>query len=309
MIKNKIVIGDCVEVMKSLPPECVDLVITSPPYFHPEAGVMRDYLGKKQQQVYDFDAVAAGLIKILKPGGVLVWMERNSMRNFDKYPSVEKNIIRFRELGLKYWQNLTAANVNPTPGYVGSQVVSRQDCPVFAKGKPDLEKCNFLYKKSSSAGRKRIIYKAKYDDVGSLGTTIRENQAGKETREFRKATDYIRLTDDYYIKCEERDPLLITFAGGQHQHWDERQKVHSAAMPWRVAQLFVHMFSQPGDLVFDPFAGSGTTLAMAKLAGRKFLGAEIHPDYANVADEIIPRSPLFGEENFLITLDELMGVK
>ena len=64
-ILNRLYVADCVEFMDAMPADCVDLVVTSPPYDN-----LRDYKGYK----FDFSAIAQGLFKVLKPGGVVVWV-------------------------------------------------------------------------------------------------------------------------------------------------------------------------------------------------------------------------------------------
>jgi DNA modification methylase len=57
-------------------------------------------------------------------------------------------------------------------------------------------------------------------------------------------------------------------------------KGHSAAFPQALPRWFIELFTDPGDTVLDPFAGSGTTLAAALGLGRNAIGVELSPAYA-----------------------------
>ena len=80
----------------------------------------------------------------------------------------------------------------------------------------------------------------------------------------------------------------------------ERAGFHGCQMPEQLLGRIVRACSSPGDLVLDPFAGSGTTLAVAKKLGRRYLGFELSADYASRVrlrlDAIAPGDPLEGGE-------------
>jgi site-specific DNA-methyltransferase (adenine-specific) len=67
--------------------------------------------------------------------------------------------------------------------------------------------------------------------------------------------------------------------------FSERQGFHGCQMPEQLLGRIIRVSSDPGDVVLDPFAGSGTTLAVAKKLGRRWLGCEISADYARAATE------------------------
>jgi site-specific DNA-methyltransferase (adenine-specific) len=75
---------------------------------------------------------------------------------------------------------------------------------------------------------------------------------------------------------------------------------HSAAFPVELPKWFVKLFTQPGDLVLDPFVGSGTTALAALQLGRNYVGIDISPDYVEIArtrvDETQISLPIVAEE-------------
>jgi len=88
-ISNKLFVADCVEFMNTMPNDCVDLVVTSPPYDN-----LRDYKGYK----FDFHAVAQGLFKVLKQGGIVVWVVGDKINGGRSLTSFRQGIY-FQELG------------------------------------------------------------------------------------------------------------------------------------------------------------------------------------------------------------------
>lgn len=64
-----------------------------------------------------------------------------------------------------------------------------------------------------------------------------------------------------------------------HMATECANKNHSAAFPIDLPKWFVRLFTQPGDLVLDPFVGSGTTALAAMELGRNYLGIDLNPDY------------------------------
>ena len=87
---NSIVCGDCVDVMKSLDDESVDLVVTSPPYDN-----LRTYNGYD----FDFEGIAEELFRVIKPGGVVVWVVGDGTEKGSKQEQVYRQALHFKDIG------------------------------------------------------------------------------------------------------------------------------------------------------------------------------------------------------------------
>src|SRR3990167_9309982 len=88
---NQIIHGDCVEVMDNqMPPDCVDLVVTSPPYDN-----LRDYKGYK----FDYEAVAKALYRVVKPGGIVVWIVGDAVIKGGETGTSFRQALKFQEIG------------------------------------------------------------------------------------------------------------------------------------------------------------------------------------------------------------------
>lgn len=83
-------LGDCAEVLMTLPPESVDLTVTSPPY---------DNLRKYKGYTFDFEKVARGLWYATKPGGVVVWVVGDATINGSETLTSFRQALYFREIG------------------------------------------------------------------------------------------------------------------------------------------------------------------------------------------------------------------
>jgi DNA modification methylase len=242
-------------VLFGFPSECIDLVVTSPPYDD-----LRTYGGHS----WDFEGVARELTRVLKPGGVIVWVVADATVNGSETLTSMKQAIHFKDVcGLNVWDTMVyQKSVCPFPDanryYQGWEYMI-----VLSKGSPKTFQA-LKDRANRSAGRK-------------VTGTEREKTGG--TRQ--KAC----LGNE--IKAE----------GVRFNVWliedGSRQGDHPAPFPHALASDHIQSWSNPGDVVLDPFAGSGTTLKAAKELNRRFIGIEINPEYVaickrRIAQDVLP---------------------
>ena len=244
---NEIVCCDCVDGMRSLPDACIALTVTSPPY-----GDMRRYSGEN----WGFPAVAQALYRITMPGGVLVWVVQEQIIDGSESGDSARQRLFFMDLGFRSHQSLVmmrAGSRQYTP--------NRYGCPleyafIFSKGAP---RCfHPIEDRQRKDMRPRPATHRKPDGSGYMGTP-------------RKATECVRR------------PAIWYYAVGKHTAQDPYAFQHPALMPEKMASDLIRSWSDEGDLVLDPFAGAGTTLKMALVNNRKYLGFEINPEYVEIA--------------------------
>jgi site-specific DNA-methyltransferase (adenine-specific) len=249
---NKIYNCDCVKGLRMLDDDSVDLTVTSPPYDN-----LRTYKG----YTWDFEATAKELYRVTKDGGVVVWIIGDSVINGSESCSSFKQALFFRECGFNLHDTMIWNK--------GSFAFPSKNCYhqvfeymfVFSKGRP--KSLNFI------KDRKNLY-------VGSRGASGRKADG---TRNTGKST----VRDEY----GKRFNIWNYPIGGGHCTKDRIAYEHPAIFPEQLASDHIITWSDEGDVVLDPFMGSGTTAKMAILNNRKFIGFEISKEYCNIATKRI----------------------
>jgi len=249
--------GDNVQVMK----ECVadasiDFVVTSPPYDN-----LRTYGGHS----WDFEGVAQQLWRIIKPGGVVVWIVADATIDGSETGTSFRQALRFKEIGFRlhdtmiYMKDALQFPESVRYGQVAEFMF------VLAKGPPATT--NLI------ADRMNVSY-------GRKVTGTNRNPDGT----MRPAACYGNDIPKYGNRF---NVCLVANSKGNGVDG------HPAQFPEALARDHILSWSNEGDIVLDPFSGSGTTIKMAKLMGRKAIGIEINESYCEIAVERLRQGVLF----------------
>jgi len=242
--------GDNCKVMRLMPDECIDLVVTSPPYDD-----MRTYGGHS----WDFYGVAWNLKRILKPGGVIVWVVADQTKNGNETGTSMKQALFFQELGLNLHD--TMIYQVPGTGAKGSNLAYWQVWEymfVFSKGQP--KTVNRLQdKKNKKAG------------------TVSTSAAKQHATGTRLHPEGGTVIGEYGY----RDNVWVIPSGNNGDDATD----HPAPFPEQLAADHIASWSNEGDLVLDPFSGSGTTCKKAKEMKRHWIGIEIESSYIGMSEE------------------------
>jgi len=246
---NKIYCGDNVELCKQLDDSCIDLTITSPPYDN-----LRSYNGF----TWDFELLAKELYRVTNDGGVVVWVVGDATIKGSETGSSFKQALYFKEIGFNLHDTMiwNKSFFVPRDPRIPRYYQSFEYMFVFSKGKPI---CNHIKEKCICAGKKSNPYS-------------------------RDSTDKLRLdrkekNKEHIIKNEKIKGNVWTYAPSQNKH--------PASFPEMLANDHIISWSNEGDLIFDPFMGSGTTAKMALKNNRNFIGFEISREYVDMANERI----------------------
>jgi DNA modification methylase len=250
---DTVICADNCETLAAMPAESVDLVVTSPPYDD-----LRTYGGHS----WDFYGVAWLLKRVLKPGGVIVWNVGDATKDGNESGTSMRQALHFQQIGL----NLTDTMVYQKQNYLPQSAPGRYDqaweyCFVICKGAP----------KAANMLKDRRNAKA-----GQTYKTGGGRMKNGETAEL------VTITAQ---EMGLRNNVWSYPVGGYDNG-------HPAPMPEAMAQDCVATWSNPGDVVLDPFAGSGTTLKAAKELNRRFIGIEINPDYVEICQRRIAQEVL-----------------
>lgn len=248
---NTILHCDCLDGMRQLPDNSIPLAVTSSPY-----DAIRTYGG----HAFAFEPVAKELWRITAPGGVVVWVIADQVIKGSLTGTKHRQVLHFLDLGFRLHNEITLTTVNtPLPQKI-RYAQNSQTAYVLAKGRPHA--VNLLRDKPNK----------------SAGVFKREWVARSKDGTMRKG---------YYGKCiapySLRGDVWTYLVGNNHTTKDKLS--HPSPMAEQMAEDLIISFSRPGELVFDPMAGSGTTCKMALLNHRSYLGMEIHEPYWREAVE------------------------
>lgn len=246
---NKIYCMDNVQGMKQLDNESVDLVVTSPPYDN-----LRNYNGFS----FDLDGMITELSRIVKLGGVIVWIVSDATINGSETGTSFRQALKFMEKGFNLHDTMIWCKDGG--GAVGSNLCYTQNFEymfVLSNGKP--KSVNLIRdKKNLSFGKKD----------GCL--TGRRNANGEHKSEVRNHNHEYSRRNNWW--------RLVPQA-------EEGSSFHPAVFPEILVRDHIVSWSNEGDVVLDPFMGSGTTAKVARALGRKYIGFEISQEYVDLANK------------------------
>jgi len=196
---------------------------------------------------WDFEGVAKELTRVLKTGGVIVWNVADATKDGSETGTSMRQALHFMEIGLNLHDTMIWAKDGG--GAIGSSLCYTQNweyCFVLSKGKPNT--VNLIRDKANlSAGQ----------DKSGVG---RRDASGEHKIEKRRISSEFSKRNNWWLIAPEKGE-------------------HPAVFPEKLAKGHVQSWSKEGDVVLDPFAGSGTTLKAAKELGRHYIGIEINDDY------------------------------
>jgi len=254
----KLLNGDCLEKLKKLDDNSIDLTVTSPPYDN-----LRTYNNKLDWGDHIWEPCIENLYRITKKGGVVVWVVGDATINGSETGTSFKQALYFKKVGFNLhdtmiWekQTFTATGALKTRY---AQVFEYMF--IFSKGK--IKTFNPIKdRKNKSYGKK------KHGTVRQKDGTVKEiSSKGKLIKEF----------------------------GQRFNVWDmntevsNNKRLHPAQFPEQLANDHIISWSNEGDIVLDPFMGSGTTGMACKKLGRNFIGIELDEEYFKIAEKRIDK--------------------
>ena len=248
---NKIICGDCLEVMKDIPSESVDLTVTSPPYDN-----LRTYNGYS----FNFEGIAKELYRVTKNGGVIVWIVGDATIKGSETGTSFKQALYFKEIGF----NIHDTMIWNKGGFSAVGALKTRYAPVF--------EYMFIFTKGKLKTFNPLKDKPNKCAGMVLNGTIRNKDGSIKDM------------------CGKGKKVLGDF-GQRFNIWEQpaqRQQgkdKHPAPFPEKLINDHIVSWSNEGDTILDPMCGSGTTLKMAKINNRKFIGIEISSEYIKIAEQ------------------------
>jgi DNA modification methylase len=264
---NKIINGDCLEVLKDLPDNCIDLIVTSPPYVDSRKNV---YHGVSPNEYVEWLAPRVEeFFRVLKPNGTFILNIKEKVVNGERHTYVIDLILKMREQDWIWTEEFIWHKKNSFPGKWPNRFRDAWErCLQFNKNKkfkmyqdavkvPIGEWANHRLKNLSDNDNLRLNSNSK----SGFGRRV-ANWAGK-----RKVypTNVLHIATE----CANRS--------------------HSATFPIGLPTWFIKLFTKKGDIVLDPFIGSGTTAVVCKRLGRSYIGIDIEKKFCKLAQKNVDR--------------------
>ena len=258
---DKIIAGDCVDVMNSLPEGSVDLIFADPPYnlqlkgqLHRPDNSKVDACDDEWDQFSSFaayDKFSRAWLKaarrILKPNGA-IWV-------IGSYHNIFRVGTALQDAGFWILNDVVWRKSNPMPNFRGKRLTNAHETMIWA-GKSDASKYTFNYEA------------------------------------LKELNDGIQMRSDW---------VLPICNGNERLKNDLGEKAHPTQKPESLLHRILVGSTSPGDVVLDPFFGTGTTGAVAKKLGRHFIGIEREEAYRKVAQKRIDNTRRYDRSSLEVT--------
>lgn len=249
--------GDSAVVLSTIKSNSVDLVVTSPPYDE-----LRDYNNDSVWDFNSFKKIARQLYRVVKDGGVVVWVVGDSVVKGNKSLSSFKQALYFQQIGFNMFDVIIYEKAGTAPPHKNRYFNAFEYMFVLSKGNP--KTINLLEDKPN-----------KWANHSTFGNVTRREQDGTLTPKGRKVVKPFGV----------RTNIWRYNNGKGFSTKDKIAYEHPAIFPEKLAQDHIISWSNEGDIVLDPFCGSGTVAKVASLLNRKWVGIEISSEYCKIANE------------------------
>jgi len=265
-----------VDTMARMADNSVDLVMTSPPYADARkatyGGVCAD------EYVEWFKPIAKEIYRILKPtGSFILNIGDNTVDGETHLYTFELPIMLKRELGFKFIDPLIWHKKNPAPGRFKNRFKDGWEfCFHFTKTL-DIK---FKAKEVATPTKPESIARDKREKNETQTKSGTGSGFTKKGRRERNNNSGVGTVDENFTELEMALPSNVLHYSGETTNVG-----HPAAYPTDIPAFFIKAFTDEGDLVYDPFFGSGTTGEVCLRMGRNFIGSEMKDEYIPVSKE------------------------
>ena len=253
---NHIYCGDALEILKTFPDECIDLVVTSPPYDN-----LRDY----GNTIWNFESIARELLRVTVKGGICVWIVGDKCEQGSESGTSFKQALCFKKMGFNLHDTMIYAKLGtafPSP-------LRYHQCFeymfIFSRGQP--KTVNLIKDRNNLQANKVKKHRWERKKNGNIKFRHKDkyqiNAVGSRWN--------IWYYDIGYNKTTKYTPAFK----------------HPAMFPEALAKDHIISWSNKNDIVLDPFIGSGTTAIACIELNRKYIGIEINPEYVKIAEQRI----------------------
>jgi site-specific DNA-methyltransferase (adenine-specific)/site-specific DNA-methyltransferase (cytosine-N4-specific) len=274
---NRIFLGDCGEILKDFPDNSIDLIFTSPPYADQRK---KTYGGVTPDEYVDwFLPKSEHFLRVLKPTGTFILNIKERVVDGERHTYVIDLILKMRQQGWLWTEEFIWHKKNSYPGKWPNRFRDNWERLIqFNKSK-----------------KFKMYQEAVMIPVGDWARDRLANLSDTDkTRDESKVGSGFGKNVSNWIGRDKVYPNNVV-----HMATECSNKNHSAAFPVELPKWFIRLFSQPDDIILDPFIGSGTTAEAAIALGRNYVGIDINQEFIkltrNRISEIQIGLPLIAE--------------
>jgi len=271
---NKIITGNCVEVMEKFEDNVIDLTLTSPPYDN-----LRTYKGF----VFPFEQIAQQLFRITKEGGIVVWVVNDATIKGSETGTSFKQALYFKEVGFNLHDTMIFQKTNPIP-------------QIYRKRYNGIFEYMFVFSKGKVKTHNPIKIDCLHAGLQLNGTTYKNYSKGEQKRGKMAKP----------VKKQKIKGNIWEYVVGKKAE-DQEAKGHPAPFPCALARDHISSWTNKGDIVLDPMCGSGTTCVSAFRLNRNYIGIDMSEEYCELAQKRIEKyemqptlfqedAPVYGDE-------------
>jgi site-specific DNA-methyltransferase (adenine-specific)/site-specific DNA-methyltransferase (cytosine-N4-specific) len=261
-MNTQLFLGDAKTVLQELPADSVDLIVTSPPY----ADQRKDTYGGIAPDKYAewFLPISKELLRVLNHSGTFILNIKERVVNGERSTYVLELILEMRKQGWLWTEEFIWHKKNCYPGKWPNRFRDAWERLLQFNKKRQFN----MYQEAvmvpmgdwKNTRLQNLSETDKIRDVSRVGSGFGRNISHWLGRDFAYPTNVLHIATE----CNN--------------------KKHSAAFPEELPLWFIKLFTKPGDIVLDPFMGSGTTIFAANKLQRNAIGIEIVPEYYEMVD-------------------------
>ncbi len=270
MIKTDLYLGDCTKELEKIDSNSIDLIVTSPPYADQRKST---YGGVHPNKYVEwFSPISEQLLRISKPTGTFILNIKERVYNGERHTYVIELIMKMREQGWIWTEEFMWHKKNSYPGKWPNRFRdSWERLLQFNKSK------NF-----------HMYQEAVMVPMGDWAKTrLKKLSSTDLQRDNSKVGSGFGKNVSNWLNRDKVYPTNVL-----HMATECNNKNHSATFPKDLPKWFIKLFTKEGDVVLDPFMGSGTTLLAAHELHRNGVGIDILPEYYNMVKSQIPVNQL-----------------
>lgn len=245
---NKIYNENCLNSMAHMPDNFIDLTVTSPPY---------DQIRNYKKYFFDFESIAKELFRVMKTGGVVVWVVGDQTIDDNETGTSFKQALYFKEIGFNLHDTMIYIK---DPRFPRSNGYGNSFDYMFILSKRKIKTFNPIKRQTLNKGIKKLV-------------TNRQKNGNLLAKRYTSPNESSLYNVWYYS------------SGYMKSSTDKMAFEHPAVFPEQLAIDHILSWSNEGDLVYDPFGGSGTTAIACHILKRNWILSEISSKYCELIEK------------------------